>query len=427
MSNKVKGFKFRIEPNAEQRKQLAIEFGNCRWLWNRCLDLRTKDYEAYKSALAAGDAGAVKPSWNYVSFSRLVTEWKRGEFPWLADSVAQCLTQVLIDQDKAFQHFFRRCKCGENPGYPRFKSRYGKQSVRYQLDSRIIDNIYRAGEFLKIPKLGVIKVRWSQVPAGIPKMATVSKDSCGRYFVSFTCEVDVAELPLTGKTVGIDLGIKDVVVTWNGEEATKYGNPRHLKRKLKHLKRQQRRLSRMQKGSNRRNKQRTKVAKIHAYIAAMRADFLHKTTTAIVRSADVIALEDLNVKGMVKNHCLAGAIQDVGFGEFRRQVEYKSNLYGRLVVVVDRWFPSSKTCNNCGSYQEKMPLNIREWICADCGTLHDRDINAAKNIRSFATAGQAGIARGVGLRPVDIRINTNDETRTEEMTLKPVRNRRKAA
>ena len=426
MSNKVKGFKFRIEPNAEQRKQLAIEFGNCRWLWNRCLDLRTKDYEAYKSALAAGDAGAVKPSWNYVSFSRLVTEWKRGEFPWLADSVAQCLTQVLIDQDKAFQHFFRRVKCGEKPGYPRFKSRYGKQSVRYQLDSRIIDNIYRAGEFLKLPKLGVIKVRWSQVPSGIPKMATVSKDSCGRYFVSFACEVDVAELPLTGKTVGIDLGIKDVVVTWNGEEATKSGNPRHLKRKLKHLKRQQRRLSRMQKGSNRRNKQRTKVAKIHAHIAAMRADFLHKTTTAIVRSADVIAIEDLNVAGMVKNHCLAGAIADVGMGEFRRQIEYKSAWNGRQVVVVDRFFPSSKMCSQCGSYQEKMPLSVRDWTCPDCGTKHDRDCNAAKNLRLFAL-GNRVTARGVGLRPVDIRINTNDETRTEEMTLKPVRNRRQAA
>lgn len=427
MSKKVKGFKFRIEPNAEQRKQLAIEFGNCRFIWNRCLDLRQKSYENYKLELESGIINAVKPSWNYVSMSRLVTEWKRGEFPWLADSVAQCLTQVLIDQDKAFQHFFRRVKCGEKPGYPRFKSRYGKQSVRYQLDNRIIDNIYRAGEFLKLPKLGAIKVRWSQVPSGIPKMATVSKDPCGRYFVSFACEVEIAELPLTGKTVGIDLGIKDVAVTWNGEEATKSGNPRHLKRKLKHLKRQQRRLSRMTKGSNRRIKQRTKVAKIHAHIAAMRADFLHKTTTAIVRSADVIALEDLNVKGMVKNHCMAGAIADVGMGEFRRQVEYKSNLYGRRVVVVDRWFPSSKTCNNCGSYQDKMPLNIREWICADCVTLHDRDVNAAKNIRSFATGGEPGIARGEGLRPVVIRHNPLGETRTEEMPIERGWTARKAA
>ena len=426
MSNKVKGFKFRIEPNAEQRKQLAIEFGNCRWLWNRCLDLRTKDYESYKSALAVGDACAVKPSWNYVSFSRLVTEWKRGEFPWLADSVAQCLTQVLIDQDKAFQHFFRRVKCGEKPGYPRFKSRYGKQSVRYQLDSRIIDNIYRAGKFLKLPKLGVIKVRWSQVPAGIPKMATISKDPCGRYFVSFSCEVEIQPLPLTGKTVGLDLGIKDVVVSWDGERVTKSGNPRHLKRRLKHLKRQQRRLARMTKGSNRRRKQRVKVAKIHARIAASRADFLHKTTTALIRQADVIAIEDLHVKGMVKNHCLAGAIADVGMGELRRQLEYKAAWNGRQVVVVDRWFPSSKTCSACGSYQARMPLSVRDWTCPDCGTRHGRDANAAKNIRSFATGGEPGIARGA-CKNLLATASTREEARTEEMPIEPVWNRRIAA
>ena len=170
----------------------------------------------------------------------------------------------------------------------------------------------------------------------------------------------------------------------------------------------------MQKGSNRRNKQRTKVAKIHAHIAALRADFLHKTTTAIVRSADVIALEDLNVKGMVKNHCLAGAIQDVGFGEFRRQVEYKSNLYGRQVVVVDRWFPSSKTCSACGSYQAKMPLSVRDWTCPDCGTRHDRDVNAAKNIRSFATGGEPGIARGA-CKNLLATASTREEARTEEI------------
>jgi putative transposase len=358
-----RAYKFRIEPNAAQRQQLAIEFGNARFVWNRCLDLRTKAYDAYKADVASGVEGAIKPSWNYVTLSRLVTEWKHGDFPWLADSVAACLTQVLIDQDKAFQHFYRRCKQGEKPGYPRFKSRYDRQAVRYTLDQRQIDRTYQAGEFLKLPKLGAIKVRWSQVPAGIPKMATVSKDQTGRYFVSFACEVEIAPLPLTGKTVGLDLGIKDVVVSWDGERATKSGNPRHLKSQLRHLKRQQRRLSRMTKGSNRRRKQRVKVAKIHAHIAAMRADFLHKTTTAIVKSADVIALEDLNVKGMVKNHGLAGAIADVGMGEFRRQIEYKSAWNGRQVVVVDRWFPSSKTCSDCGSYQPKMPLSVRQWTC----------------------------------------------------------------
>ena len=245
-------------------------------------------------------------------------------------------------------------------------------------------------------------------------MATVSRTPDGRYFVSFSCEVEIQPLPLTGKTVGLDLGVKDVVVSWDGEQAVKSGNPRHLKRKLKHLKRQQRRLARMTKGSNRRRKQRVKVARIHAHIAAMRADFLHKTTTAIVKSADVIALEDLNVRGMVKNHCLAGAIADVGMGEFRRQIEYKSAWYGRRVVVIDRWFPSSKTCSECGAYQDKMPLSVREWTCPECGTRHDRDENAAKNIRSFATGGEPGIARGA-CQNLSATVGTREEARTEEI------------
>jgi len=398
MVTRLKAYKFRFYPTAEQRHQLAVEFGNARFVWNRCLALRSQAWEERQERH------------NYVSLNRQVTEWKRTEFPWLADSAACCLTQGLMDQDRAFKNFFEK-----RGHYPKFKSRYDRQAIRYQLDQRQIERTYHAGVSLKLPKLGLLKLRWSQVPCGTPKMATVSKTPDGRYFVSFACEVEIKPLPLTGKTVGLDLGIKDVVVSWDGEQAVKSGNPRHLKRQMKHLKRQQRRLARMTKGSSRRRKQRTKVAKIHAHIAAMRADFLHKTTTAIVKSADVIALEDLNVKGMVKNHCLAGAISDVGMGEFRRQVEYKAAWNGRTVVVVDRWFPSSKTCSACGSYQAKMPLSVRDWTCPECGTQHDRDANAAKNIRSFATGGEPGIARGEGLRPVVIRHNPLGETRTEEI------------
>ena len=406
-----RAYKYRFYPNAAQRKQLAVEFGNARFAWNRCLDLRTKDYEAYRAAVAAGVEGATKPSWNYVSLSRLVTEWKRGEFPWLADSVAACLTQVLIDQDKAFQNFYRRVKNGEKPGYPRFKSRYDRQAVRYTLDQRQIERTYKAGEFLKLPKLGTLKVRWSQVPTGIPKMATVSKTPDGRYFVAFSCEVEIQSLPATGNAVGLDLGIKDVVVDSDG---WKSGNPRHLKGRLRHLKRQQRRLARMKKGSNRRNRQRIKVARIHARIAASRADFLHKTTTALIRRADVLALEDLHVKGMVKNHHLARAIADVGMGEFRRQIEYKAAWYGRKVITADRFAPTSKTCSNCGSYREKMPLSVRQWTCPDCGTRHDRDVNAARNILMFSTAGEAGInARGLGKNLSDHVSGTKVEARTE--------------
>lgn len=392
MVTRLKAYKFRFYPTAEQRHQLAVEFGNARFVWNRCLALRSQAWEERQERH------------NYVSLNRQVTEWKRTEFPWLADSAACCLTQGLMDQDRAFKNFFEK-----RGRYPRFKSRYDRQAVRYQLDQRQIERTYRAGTFLKLPKLGLLKIRWSQIPAGAPKMATVSKTPDGRYFVSFACEVEIKPLPLTGQTIGVDLGIKDVAVSSDG---WKSGNPRHLKGQLKHLKRQQRFLARKQKGSNRRRRQRQRVARIHAKIAAMRQDFLHKTTTALVQRADVIALEDLNVKGMLKNHHLAGAIADVGMGEFRRQIEYKAAWAGRKVIVVDRWAPTSKTCSHCGSYQQKMPLSVREWTCPDCHARHDRDVNAANVILKFATAGNAGTdARGGGknlgghesLTPVEAR------------------------
>lgn len=394
MVTRLKAYKFRFYPTAEQRHQLAVEFGNARVVWNRCLALRSQAWEERQERH------------NYVSLNRQVTEWKRTEFPWLADSAACCLTQGLMDQDRAFKNFFEK-----RGRYPRFKSRYDRQAVRYQLDQRQIERTYRAGTFLKLPKLGLLKIRWSQIPAGAPKMATVSKTPDGRYFVSFACEVEIALLPLTGKAVGVDLGIKDVAVTSDG---WKSGNPKHLKRRLRHLKRQQRRLSRMQKGSNRRRRQRLKVARIHARIAASRMDFLHKTTTKIVRRADGIALEDLHVKGMVQNHALAGAISDVGMGEFRRQIEYKAAWYGRTVEVIDRFAPTSKTCSECGVVQDKMPLKVRQWTCTDCGTVHDRDVNAAINILKFSTAGEAGSqARGAGKNWLGHAPSTCNEARTE--------------
>ncbi|MER2528899.1 MAG: RNA-guided endonuclease TnpB family protein [Candidatus Competibacter denitrificans] len=400
-----RAYKFRFYPTSTQRKQLAVEFGHARFVWNRCLDLRSKAWEADKTRH------------NYVSLSRQVTDWKRGEFPWLSDSTAGCLVQTLLDQDKAFKNFFE--KRGQ---YPKFKSRYDRQAVRYQLDQRQIGRTFDAkAQWLKLPKLGALKLRWSQIPAGTPKMATVSKTPCGHYFVSFSCEVDIQPLPLTGQAIGVDLGIKDVAVSSDG---WKSGNPRHLKGQLKHLKRQQRFLARKQKGSNRRRRQRQRVARIHARIAAMRQDFLHKTTTTLVRRADVIALEDLNVKGMLKNHHLAGAIADVGMGEFRRQIDYKAAWAGRKVIVVDRWAPTSKTCSGCGSYQQKIPLSVRAWTCPDCQTRHDRDVNAANVILTFATAGNAGPdARGGGqnlsghesLTPVEARTDAEKFTEADRL------------
>ena len=208
MVTRLKAYKFRFYPTAEQRHQLAVEFGNARFVWNRCLDLRSNAWEERQERH------------NYASLGRTVTEWKRTEFPWLADSAACCLTQTLMDQDRAFKNFFEK-----RGRYPQFKSRYDRQAVRYQLDQRQIERTYCAGEWLKLPKLGALNIRWSQPPTGVPKMATVSKTPDGRYFVSFACEVEIALLPLTGKAVGVDLGIKDVAITSDG---WKSGNPKHL-------------------------------------------------------------------------------------------------------------------------------------------------------------------------------------------------------
>jgi putative transposase len=224
------------------------------------------------------------------------------------------------------------------------------------------------------------------------------------------CEVEIQPLPATGHTLGVDLGVKDVVVTSDG---VKSGNPKHLKRRLKHLKRQQRRLARMQKGSNRRRRQKARVARIHRRIANSRQDFLHKTTTELIRQADVIAIEDLNIRGMMKNHHLAGAIADVGMGEFRRQLEYKAGWYGRQVVTAHRFAPTSKTCNECQVVQPVMPLHIRTWTCPDCGAKHDRDVNAAINILKFSTLGNRGINVRGQSKNLSASVGTLVEAQTE--------------
>ncbi len=394
MDTQLKSYRFRIYPNAAQRQQLAVEFGNARFVWNIALFAR-RQARLMRGRVELGErvnrkTGEVRKvtTVDCGALDVAITQLSREPgYEFLKEGTRGCLTQTLIDQDRAFKNFFEgRSK------FPRFKGRDDKQTVRYQLDQRQIANTYSSGSLLKIPKLGALKVRWSRIPDGTPKMVTVSKDASGRYFVAFGCEEFIKPLALTGQTVGVDLGIRDVAVTSDG---CKSGNPRHLKTKLKHLKRQQRRLSRMKKGSNRRAKQRVRVAKIHAHIAASRADFLHKTTTAIVRRADVIGLEDLNVRGMVKNHYLARAIADVGMGEFRRQVEYKAKWYGREAVIVNRWAPTSKICSGCGHRMIKMPLNMRTWTCPECGAVHDRDVNAAKNILRLAIESKQPVGNGL--------------------------------
>lgn len=367
----LKSYKFRIYPNAAQRQQLACEFGHARWAWNTCLAWRSDAYKRGEKVTG-------------IDFSRELTQLKKMEpYVWLNDVSSGTLVQKLRDQDKAFSNFFaKRAK------YPKFKKRSHTQSVRYQIDQRIAVNVYRSGELLKLPKLGVLKVRWSQIPRGVPKMVTITLDASGRYFASFATEQEIQQWEPKTTAVGVDLGIKDVAVTSDG---WKSGNPRHLKTKLKQLKRESRVLSSRVKGSGRWNRQRIVVARLHARVADGRRDWLHKLTTKLVKENGLVAIENLHVKGMVRNHCLAQAISDVGMGELRRQLEYKAAWHGRELVVIDRWAPSTKMCSGCGQLHD-MPLSKRTMNC-DCGVTLDRDHNAAINILNFAV-GSTVTARG---------------------------------
>jgi putative transposase len=365
-----KAYKFRVYPTQEQVAQLAIEFGCARFVWNRALQEKEYAYQQWGVALSSFD------------ISRHITQYKKTEkYSWLNDCTATVLGQKLADLDKAFDNFFKgRAK------FPKFKKKHHAQSVRYQLDQRQILNNYRAGELLKLPKLGSLEVRWSQPPGGIPKMATVSKSASGKYFVSFMCEVEQQLMPITGQVVGIDVGIKDVVVTSEGFHS---GAPKFTYKYQRKLKKAQRILSKKTKGSNGWKKQRIAVAKIHEMIANSRKDFLHKLTTKLVSENDVICVEDLNVSGMLKNRCLSKAVADVGIFELNRQLEYKAAWYGKQVIKINRWYPSTKTCSACGT-MKPMKLSERVYECS-CGLSLDRDENAAINIKAAGLAASGAI------------------------------------
>ena len=379
---------FRFYPTEAQAKTLGQCFGAARWVWNTAL--------AWRSAAYKIDGERVTG----VDFSRELTWLKTLEpYAWLCDVPATVFAQTLRDQDRAFANFFAK-----RARYPRFKTRRAAASIRYQIDQRMVMNVYRAGEMLKLPGLGALDIRWSRVPGGAPKMVTVRVDACGRWFVSFMVEDHIEPLPASASGVGVDLGVNDIVTTSDGRKS---GNPRHLKRYRRRLKLAQRRLSRKRKGSNRWRRQVKRVARIYARVGDTRADFQHKLTTGLIREHGVIALEDLNVRGMTASAKgtaeapgkkvahkagLNRSILDAGFGEIRRQLEYKARFYGRTIVLADRFAPTSKTCSQCGAYQADMPLQVRVWTCPDCGAVHDRDSNAARNILAMAAGG----------RPVDV-------------------------
>jgi putative transposase len=291
------------------------------------------------------------------------------EFEWLAEADSQALQQSLQCLARAYENFF--AKRGR---FPRFKSKHGRQSIQYPQRVKI------DGSRIYLPKVGWVKCIVHREIFGKFRTVTVSRNACGQFHAAVLTRNDVAlpDVSIEGKAIGVDVGLTHLTVTSNG---SKFGNPRHLNKAAKNLKRKQQSLSRKKKGSNSRNKARKLVARAHQRVADARKDHLHKLSRRIVNENQVIAVEDLHVKGMLKNHNLARAVSDVGWSMLANFLEYKAAREGKAFIRCDRWFPSSKACSDCGAVCDKMPLNVRSWTCAHCGAVHDRDVNAAKNIR----------------------------------------------
>lgn len=360
-------YKFRIYPNVNQEYQIVNTFGCCRFIFNYYLDLRRTVYERTSGVM------------NYYACSNDLTQLKKHDnMQWLNAVDSSALQSSLRDLDNSYKNFFRRVKRGENPGYPKFKNKKcRRQSYRSQAckgNIKVIDNA------IKLPKLGLVKCRVSTTVKGKILSATISKTASGKYFVSLCCRLDeeIEKLPSTGAVIGFDVGIKSFAVSSDGIE---YENPKYLSRSEKKLAKLQRQLSRKTKDSSNWNKARIKVARLHEHIHNQRNDMQHKLSTQIIREYDIVCIEDLAPKNMARNHKLAKSILDASWGEFRRQLMYKADWYGKKVVCINRFYPSSQLCSECGAqWSGTKDLKIRKWVCPNCGANLDRDTNAAINI-----------------------------------------------
>jgi putative transposase len=353
-------YQYRFYPTDQQRQSLAQLFGCVRTVWN--------------DALALCKQSEKKPPSAELQKIIITQAKKTEERAWLSEVSNIPLQQSIADLETAFKNFFEFCKGkrkGRKVGYPKFKKRTNSQSARLTRGGFSIK-----GDGVYLAKIGIVNPVWSRELPSEPSSVTVIKDCANRYFLSFVVEVESTQVDAKHMSIGIDLGIKTFAVMSNGEKAESPGYKK-LDRKIRKL---QRKLARQPKDSKRRNKTRIQIAKLHDRIAARRKDFLHKLSTKIVNENQVIVLEDLNVSGMVKNRKLARAISQQGWYEFRTLIEAKCDKYGRDFRVIDRWEPTSQICSKCGFKWGKLDLSIRELICINCGTPHDRDENAAKNI-----------------------------------------------
>ncbi len=370
-----KAYRYRIYPTDEQEHILAQTFGCVRFAYNWALRKKTDAYYNEQKRLY------------YKDLSALLTDLKKqDEYIWLNDVSSVPLQQALRHLDKAFINFF------EGRGeYPIFKKKRNQQSATYVASAFRWDGTHFTLAKMNAP----LNIVWSRpLPDGCkPSSVVVSKDCANRYFVSVLVEEDIKPLPVVNKMIGLDLGLKSMVITSDGQT---HGNPKFFAKDEKKLAKAQRRHAKKKKGSKNRDKARLKVARIHTRINERRRDYQHKLSTTIIRENQVVCVESLQIKNMVKNHCLAKAISDVGWGEFLRQLEYKAAWYGRTFVKIDKWYPSSKRCFDCGHVLDSLTLDVRVWTCPECGVVHDRDINAARNILA---AGLAVNACGESVRP----------------------------